>query len=83
VGSNPKTLFFCHFFFFILNLFSLLGTKSAGSASSGIKKTPITDQPAPGKKTSTEVPLVRDQPHTSHEKWEIKLRLKGRNEKMK
>jgi len=37
--------------------------------------------PAPGKKQSTEVPLVRDQPHTSHTKEEIKLRLRRLNEK--
>src|SRR6195952_973441 len=43
-----------------------LGTKTTCSASYGKEKPPITNQMAPGKKPSTLVPLVRDQPHTSH-----------------
>jgi len=51
-------LFFTFFFLFILDLFRLLGTKSACSASYGIKKPFITNQTAPGKKPSTQVPKV-------------------------
>ena len=55
---NPKPLFFIFSFFFILDLFRLLGTKSACSASYGIKKPPITNQPAPGKIPLTQLPMV-------------------------
>jgi len=37
--------------------------------------------PAPGKKPSSQVPMVGDRPHNSHAKEEIKLRLSGRNKK--
>ena len=68
---HPMPIFFSFFFFLffiILDLFGLLGTKSACSASYGIKKPPITNQKAPGKKPSTYVPLVWNQPYTSHAK---------------
>jgi len=66
----PCFFFSCFSFslFFILALFRLLGTKSAYSASYGRKNPRITDQPAPGKEPSTHIPLVWNQPHTSHAK---------------
>jgi len=68
VYGNYLGFFFFHLFFFTLDLFGLLGTKSACRASYGIKEPPITDQPAPGKKPSIQVPLVCDKPHTSYAK---------------
>ena len=56
------SLFLIHVLCFICQL----GTKTTCSASYGKEKPPITNQTAPGKKPSTQVPLVRDQPHTSH-----------------
>jgi len=63
------------FFFFFSSFFScalyyqLLGTKTTCSASYGKEKTPSPlIHPAQGKKPSTQVPLVRDQPHTSRAK---------------
>jgi len=73
--KNPNlTSFFYYFFtflifiFIILDLFRLLGTKNACSASYGIKKLSIRNPPGAGKKPSTYVPLVWNQPHTSYTK---------------
>jgi len=52
-------LFFFLFltFLFILDLFGLLGTQSACSASYAVQKAPITNQLAPGNRASTQVPI--------------------------
>jgi len=61
---NPMPFFFSSFFFFIFNVFFLLGTKSACSASYGMKNPSISNQQVPGKKPSTHIPLVwNQQPH--------------------
>jgi len=78
--------FFYFYFYHVLCIIQLLGAKTTCSASYGKERTPspiFFSNPAPGKKPSTQVSLVRDQPHTSHAKQEIPLRLSGQKEKYK
>ena len=63
-----RTGVFFSFFFPVLCFIRLLGTKTSCSASYGKEKPPITNQTVPGKKASTHVPLVWNQPHTSYAK---------------
>jgi len=68
---NPMALFFFFFLFLfhVLCIKQLLGTKTTCSASYGKEKTPSRFiYLAPGKKLSTKVSLVREQPHTSRAK---------------
>ena len=51
------------FFFFLYHVFVVKVQELACSASYGVNKTTLL---APGKKPSTQVPLVWNQPHTSH-----------------
>jgi len=57
---DPKLFIFSHFFScaFFYDFHRLLGTKTTCSASYGKRKTAVTNQPAPGKKRSTQVPIV-------------------------
>ena len=57
---TPKWFFF---FFFLYHVFVVKVQELACSASYGVNKTILL---APGKKPSTQVPLVWNQPHTSH-----------------
>ena len=67
-------------------VFQQRGTKTAWSARYGKEKTPTSPDvspPAPWKKSSTQVPLVWNQPHARHIKQETQLWLPngGKEEK--
>jgi len=67
--EEPKSPAFSFFFYHVLCIIQLVGTKTTCSASYGKEKTPSPlIHPAPGQKPSTQVSLVRDQPHTSRAK---------------
>ena len=70
IVRDPKRRpFFSFFFYQVICINQLLGTKTTCSASYGREKTPSPlIHPAPGKKPSTQVSLGRDQPHTSRAK---------------
>ena len=81
-APNLMPFFFFFFFFFFLScaLYEQpTGTKTTYSASYGNERTPSPNflQLAPGKKPSTQVSLVRDQPHTSRAKQENPPPTKG------
>ena len=69
-GSATSSFFF--FFFFLYHVLLVKVQELACTVRYGVKKTILL---APGKKPSTQVPLVWNQPHTSHIKKEILLPL--------
>ena len=68
---NSCPLFF-FFFFFLIHVLLVKVQELACTVRYGVKKTILL---APEKKPSTQVPLVWNQPHTSHVKKEILLPL--------
>jgi len=66
---NPMP-FFWFFLFVILSIINYREQRLRGAQAMAKEKHPtgFLSTPAPGKKPSTQAPLVRDQPHTSHAK---------------
>ena len=76
---NPMSFFYFYFYFLFFFIFYIMcfvlinyWEKRLRAALAMVKKEPrplfFVSNPAPGKEPSTQVSLVRDQPHTSHAK---------------